>query len=142
MLCLSHFKYGATFMKPVLKQQHNAPLSPRLSIYRWRLTMLASIAHRGSGAWLVLSIPIMLWLLLTMSHHATAYQHGFQWLHHPLGMAAIWLTATAFFYHFFNGIRFLLLDAGFGESRDMMKLSAKIVLALTTLFAVVLAVAL
>ncbi|MDX8387579.1 MAG: succinate dehydrogenase, cytochrome b556 subunit [Ghiorsea sp.] len=117
-----------------------APLSPRLSIYRWRLTMFASIAHRGSGVWLVLSVPILLWLFLTMAHNAGSFQYGLYGLHHPIGKLCLWLTATAFIYHFINGIRFLLLDAGFGESRDMMKRSAKIVLLLTLISAAAMAV--
>jgi len=119
---------------------HKPPLSPRLSIYRWRLTMLASIAHRASGMLLAASIPLLLWLLIAMSHHQQAFIHGSQWLHHPLSMVLLWLIATSLFYHFVNGLRFISLDLGCGESRELMKLSAKLVLGSTALFAVILAV--
>jgi len=115
------------------------PLSPRLSIYRWRLTMIASLAHRGSGIFLVLTIPALLWLLLTMSHNSIGYMYGLVWLQSPLGTVILWLTCVALFYHFINGIRFLLLDIGKTDSRGAMKLSAKIVVFTTVLFALILA---
>lgn len=121
---------------------HNqqAPMSPRLSIYRWRFTMLASIAHRASGVLLVLMIPALFWLLLSAAHHPHAFISISLLLHHPLSIILLWLTATALCFHFINGIRFLCLDVGLGESREMMKLSAKLVLGITAIFAVVLAV--
>ena len=114
------------------------PLSPRLSIYRWRLTMLASITHRASGVYLVVALPLFFWLLISMAHGETAFTNGGNWLHTNYGKVTLWLTATALCYHFLNGIRFLALDLGKGESRKMMKLSAKLVLASTLIFAVVL----
>ena len=120
------------------KQQ--PPLSPRLSIYRWRLTMLASIAHRASGIFLVFVTPLALWLLLSMSHGKISYMYGLVWLQGSVGTFMLWLTCVALFYHFVNGIRFLLLDIGKTDSREAMKLSAKLVLASTILFALALAV--
>ncbi len=116
------------------------PLSPRLSIYRWRLTMFASIAHRASGIFLVFIIPAALWLLLAMAHGSIAYMYGLAWLQSATGTVVLWLTCVALFYHFSNGIRFLLLDIGKTDSREAMKLSAKIVVFTTILFALILAV--
>ncbi len=116
------------------------PLSPRLSIYRWRLTMVASIAHRASGIFLVFVMPAALWLLLAMAHGSIAYMYGLTWLQGSTGTFLLWLTCVALFYHFSNGIRFLLLDTGKTDSREAMKLSAKIVVFTTIIFALVLAV--
>lgn len=127
-------------MKTTATQEHKRPFSPHLTIYRWRLTMLASIAHRASGVWLVLTIPILLWLLLSISHDLKTFNYALSWLHQPYVLVVLWLSATALFYHFVNGLRFLSLDLGFGESRAMMKLSAKLVLIFTSVFAVLLVV--
>jgi len=117
-----------------------SPLSPRLSIYRWRLTMFASIAHRGSGIFLVLVIPAALWLLLSMAHGKMSYLYGLAWLQSAQGTFLLWLTCVALCYHLLNGIRFLLLDIGKTDSREAMKLSAKLVVFSTLIFALILAI--
>jgi len=115
------------------------PLSPRLSIYRWRAPMLASIAHRGSGLLLVLFIPLSLWLLHGMSSRPEQYAASQEWLHSLTGKLLLWLVGVTLVYHFSNGIRFLCIDAGWGEGRAMMTYSAKLVLAVAGIAAFVLA---
>ena len=39
------------------------PLSPHLSIYRWRITMAMSIFHRVTGAGLYFGMLILVWWL-------------------------------------------------------------------------------
>lgn len=102
--------------------------------------MLASIMHRTSGVFLVLVIPAAFWLLLTMAHSPVSYKYALFWLQGSTGTFLLWLTSVTLFYHFFNGVRFLCLDAGWGESRTMMKLSAKLVLLSTALVALFLAI--
>jgi len=116
------------------------PLSPRLSIYRWAAPMLASLAHRASGLLLVLFVPLYLWLLHGMTGSTESFAEVLGWLHSPLGRACLWLAGTALIYHFCNGLRFLCLDAGWLESRRMMRLSARIVLSVALVAAVALAV--
>ncbi|MDQ7001508.1 MAG: succinate dehydrogenase, cytochrome b556 subunit [Ghiorsea sp.] len=124
-------------MNPPIKQP---PLSPRLSIYRWRLTMFASIAHRASGMFLVLFMPALFWLLLSMAHGSISFAYGLTWLQGSVGTVVLWLTCTALFYHMANGVRFLLLDIGKTDSREAMRLSAKIVVLSTIIFALLLAI--
>ncbi len=114
------------------------PLSPRLSIYRWQATMIASIAHRVSGVTLFLFAPLYLWLLHGMTGTAEEFSASAQWLHSGPGKLALWLVGIALVYHFFNGIRFLCLDAGRGESRHAMRSTARLVIALAAIAAVVL----
>jgi len=104
----------------------NRPLSPRLSIYRWRAPMLASLAHRASGLMLVLFIPVYLWLLHAMTGTPEDFATAQAWLHLPLGRIILWLVGASLGYHFFNGVRFLCLDAGWGESREVMRLTARV----------------
>ncbi len=115
------------------------PLSPRISIYRWRAPMLASIAHRGSALILVLFVPLYLWLLQGMTGSPDHYAATLEWLHSLTGKLLLWLVGVSLVYHFSNGIRFLCVDAGWVESRTMMVLSAKVVLAVAGLTAIMLA---
>jgi len=118
------------------------PLSPRLSIYRWRAPMLASLAHRASGMVLVLFIPVYLWLLHAMTGTPEDFSAARAWLHLPLGRIVLWLVGASLIYHFFNGIRFLCLDAGWGESREMMRFTARVTIGIGVVAVTILGVAL
>ncbi len=115
------------------------PLSPRLSIYRWRAPMLASIAHRASALLLVLFVPLYLWLLHAMTGSPDDYAAALEWLHSWPGKLLLCLVGVALVYHFSNGIRFLCIDAGWADSRAMMVFSAKLVLAIAGVTALLLA---
>ncbi|GAV20578.1 succinate dehydrogenase / fumarate reductase, cytochrome b subunit [Mariprofundus micogutta] len=116
------------------------PLSPRLSVYHWHISMIASIAHRASGMALILFVPLYLWLLRGMTGSSENFETVFTWMHSGLGKLSIWLLGISLIYHFCNGIRFLTIDAGWGESRDGMRNSAKAVIVITVLAAAILAV--
>jgi len=103
------------------------PLSPRVSVYRWQPAMLASIAHRASGMMLVLFIPIYLCLLSELTGTPDEFAAAQVWMHSIVGRVILWLAGASLIYHLLNGIRFLCLDAGWGESRDMMRFSARVV---------------
>jgi len=118
----------------------NRPLSPRLSIYRWQSTMIASIAHRASGIVLFLFVPLYLWLLHGMTGSPENFASASEWLHSGLGKFLLWVVGTALIYHFFNGVRFIILDAGFGETRENMRNGARNVIVIAAVTAVVLAV--
>jgi len=103
-----------------MEQTPNRPLSPHLKVYAWSWPMAASIAHRISGVVLALFVPLYLWLLSAMVGSADGFRCGEQALHSFWGGLLLWLVGTALIYHFCNGIRFLLLDAGVGEQRELM----------------------
>ncbi len=128
-------------MKPGrVETESRRPLSPRLSVYTWGPTMLASLAHRASGIILVLFVPVYLELLRDLTGPPGDFAAGRQFLHTLPGRLWLWLTAAAFVYHLCNGIRFLLLDAGWGEGRGSMRSSARMVLVAGVAAALVLAV--
>jgi succinate dehydrogenase / fumarate reductase cytochrome b subunit len=106
------------------------PKSPHIAIYRWRPPMVASLAHRASGL-LLLVFALFLLCVVVIAHNgdADAYRALQQWLHHPVGYLFLLLSGTAVIYHSINGLRFLLLDLGVGESRQQMRLSAKLSIA-------------
>ncbi len=127
---------------PVNGNPDPRPLSPRLSVYRWRPTMLASLLHRVSGLVLVLFVPLYLWLLHGMTGSPQSFAEASAWMHSPPGRLLLWLVGVSLVYHFCNGVRFLMLDAGWGESRRMMRLSARAVLAIAAIAAIGFGVAL
>jgi len=120
--------------------EKHAPLSPRLSIYRWLPGMVASIAHRISGIVLVLSVPCYLWILHGMTGSPQDFDAALSLLHSEWGRVSLWLASVALIYHFCNGIRFLCLDIGWAESRTMMRNSVRMVMMVTIFSAIVLGV--
>lgn len=102
--------------------------------------MIASIAHRFSGVILVLFVPLYLWLLRGMTGSPEHFDAVHAWMHSFTGRAMLWLVGTVLIFHLFNGIRFLLLDIGIGESRAAMRLGGRLALVVAALAALLLAV--
>ncbi len=121
------------------KQMTARPLAPRLSVYRWRAPMLASLLHRASGLALVLFVPLYLWLLHGMTGSPEDFRAARDWMHSPAGKFSLWVAGVAVIYHFANGLRFLALDAGWGESREAMRRNARLTLGVALAAAVTLA---
>ena len=90
------------------------PLSPHLQVYRWQMTSVLAILHRGTGLFLVLgTLMIAFWVItLALGHDVfTSYQI---WLGSLLGKIFLAGWSFCLFYHWANGIRHLLWDAGLG----------------------------
>jgi len=104
--------------------------------------MVASLAHRASGLFLIVFMVFYFILLSLMTGAPEQFDLSLSLMHSLYGRVLLWLGFASFVYHFLNGIRFLLLDAGYGESRYAMRLSARMVLAVTLLMAAGAAVAL
>jgi len=102
------------------------PLSPHLQIYKLPLTALLSVGHRGSGAALGLGGLLIVWLLAGAAGGEAAYAtaHGFatSWF----GKLVLFGFTFALYLHFFNGIRHLLWDVGYGFDLETTQKSAKI----------------
>lgn len=113
------------------KQSRERPLSPHLSIYRWKLTMTMSILHRATGFALAVGlIPFTLWLW-TAAYDISLYQDVLDYLLTPFGQFLLFGWTFSFYYHLFNGIRHLFWDMGKGFSLPAANRSGWFVLLLT-----------
>lgn len=91
------------------------PLSPHLQVWRWHPTMAASIGHRATGminaGWVSL---LAIWIIAAAwrggGDFTALFSGGLGWLSHIVVLGA--LISVSF--HFMNGIRHLVYDAGFG----------------------------
>lgn len=89
----------------------NRPIYLDLIRIRQPLPAIVSFLHRVSGAFLFLSIP----LLLGVFEASLAGPDSFAaTLAHPLTKLAFFFLLTVFWYHLLAGLRFLLLDLGWG----------------------------
>jgi len=125
-------------MPAIKHQQHKPPLSPRLSVYRWQIPMIASLAHRATGIVLALFVPVYLYILTGLTSSPEGFIEQMQWMHSATGRLILWLTGSSLLYHLINGLRFILLDAGWFEAREAMRMTARISIATGILGSIIL----
>ncbi|MEZ5690542.1 MAG: succinate dehydrogenase, cytochrome b556 subunit [Rickettsiales bacterium] len=112
-------------------QKTKRPLSPHLSIYKKQITSVLSILHRITGVVLyggMLLIVITLGVIVYCPENYGGL-HGL--IVTPFGKAFIISWAFAFYYHFFNGIRHLFWDMGYGFEVSSVNRSGWLVLLFT-----------
>lgn len=98
--------------------QKERPLSPHLQIYRPQLTSMLSIMHRGTGVFLALGTPLLVYWLMTLATGPEAYQEMQQCFSHWFVQLVLLGWTFALFYHLCNGIRHLFWDIGKGFEMD------------------------
>lgn len=92
--------------------RQSRPLSPHLGVYRWQLTSVLSILHRGTG--LVMSVALLAFVawLLAAAAGAEAYAAVTGFFGSIPGLVLLAGISFSFFYHLCNGIRHLVWDTG------------------------------
>ena len=91
---------------------------------------IVSILHRVSGVLLFLLLPLALYLL----HTSLKSQMSFVGLHvfvaMPIVKFLLWALISAASFHFFAGIRHMVMDCGFGEQLKSARVTAYLIIAL------------
>jgi succinate dehydrogenase / fumarate reductase cytochrome b subunit len=99
------------------------PMSP-FWVYRWMYTNTFSILHRVTGVALVVALlGLVLWLISIGAGPQTyaAFEPLYSGVPAKLVIALALIGLT---YHFFNGIRHLIWDIGYGFERASARRSA------------------
>ena len=110
-------------------------LGPKMSV-----TAKVSIFHRLSGILLFISIPFILYLL-HKSLTETSFYTAFYGVMSCVVMKLIYLLLIwAFIYHISAGVRFLFLDISRGVEVKKAKLTARIVLIVSTILTIALGI--
>jgi succinate dehydrogenase / fumarate reductase cytochrome b subunit len=115
--------------------ERSRPLSPFLH-YRWQYTNTLSILHRASGIILAGGFGLLVYWLTAIAGGPIAYARASRVLSHPSFKVLLAFGLLAFAYHFCNGIRHLLWDAGFGLERREARRSGWSVVIATVLIVV------
>jgi succinate dehydrogenase / fumarate reductase cytochrome b subunit len=90
------------------------PLSPHVQIWRWHVTMAASMLHRVSGLLLYLGLLVLAGWALALAEGRAAFDAYAALLKSAPGLALLFLVTLSAFFHLANGIRHLAWDLGFG----------------------------
>ena len=111
------------------------PLSPFMigPYYRPQLTSVLSIIHRGTGVFLAFAAFALAAALMAIAGNAVAFEMLQAWAGSPVGVVLLLATAFSLAYHFFNGIRHLLWDIGWGYELPRVYATGYLVVGLSLL---------
>ena len=112
------------------------PLSPHLTIWRWQVTMLASIMHRATGMALSGGAIVLAWWLVSISNGPEGYDSFMLYAAMPLGVVVLFGFTWSFAFHFCNGVRHLAWDLGYGFDKHTASKTSFLVFALAFLIAI------
>ncbi len=90
------------------------PLSPHLQVYTPQLTSILSIMNRVTGIALSAGTLLLVWWLVAAASGPGAFSTVQGFIASPVGLFVLFGWTASLFFHFFNGIRHLAWDAGFG----------------------------
>jgi len=113
------------------------PLSPHLTIYKPQITSVLSITHRLTGVFLLFGSFIYVWELTSTAKGGQAFMCYMGFATSWVGILFSVLWFTALLYHFFNGIRHLFWDMGYGFDLKTVTASGIAVIIATIASAVV-----
>lgn len=86
------------------------PLSPHLQVWRWHITMAASIATRATGIALYAGALIVAGMALALASGPDAYATAAGLLGSWLGKLVLFGVTVSLFYHLAAGVRHLVWD--------------------------------
>ncbi len=107
------------------------PVSPHIGIYRWPITMVASILNRATGIALSAGSLLLVWWLVAAASGPQDFATVQGFIASPLGLLLLLGWTASLFYHLFSGIRHLLWDAGTGLEKPSLNPVTWLVLVLT-----------
>ena len=123
---------------PVVKRR---PVYLNLVRIRLPLPGIVSILHRISGAALFLfAIPLLLFAMQTSLESTDGFANLKSTFAHPLCKLVLVGLLWAYLYHFFAGIRYLLLDLQVGDDLRPARQSSVVVLGASLALTLIIAV--
>ena len=115
----------------------NRPLSPHLSIHKKLLTAIFSIFHRLTGISLTLGSFLLVFWFLSISIGETFYNYFQIISSNFIFKVILFFWTLAFFYHLFNGIRYLFWSFSLGMELKTVYRSGYIVSLLTIIATII-----
>lgn len=96
------------------KVPRERPLSPHLTVWRWHITMAASILNRVTGVGLYLGFLIVAAWAVSLASGPEAYGRFTNLMGSFLGKVVLFGMTLSFFYHLASGLRHTIWDLGHG----------------------------
>ena len=115
----------------------NRPLSPHLSIHKKVLTAVFSIFHRLTGISLTLGSFLLVFWFLSISIGENFYNYFQIISSNFIFKVILFFWTLAFFYHLFNGVRYLFWSFSLGMELRTVYLSGYIIALLTIIATII-----
>ena len=109
------------------------PLSPHLSVYKFKYTLVSSILNRLTGVALSVGLIALTYWLMSVADGARAQERAQGLLCTPVMKLFLAAMLISFCYHLVAGIRHLVWDTGRGLERSTSQKSAWLVGAVSIL---------
>ncbi len=100
------------------------PLSPHVQVWRWHVTMAASILTRATGSALYGGALLLMGWALALASGPAAYDNYVGLLGSIPGKIVLFGLTLSAFYHLFAGLRHLVWDSGKGFTPAVASRSA------------------
>jgi succinate dehydrogenase / fumarate reductase cytochrome b subunit len=113
--------------------QKHRPVNLQLTSMKFPITAIISILHRISGVFVFLFVPFLLNIFSHSLQSPDKFSNLTRTFLDPVTRFALWVSLSAFIYHFVAGIRHLLMDCGIGEELASGRRGAYIVLVISSL---------
>ncbi|HPE30418.1 MAG TPA: succinate dehydrogenase, cytochrome b556 subunit [Parvularculaceae bacterium] len=107
--------------------QASRPLSPHLQIWRFTVTMAASITHRATGVALYGGAILLSAWFFALAAGPEAYGPVSAIVGSPFGLIVLFGFAWSLFFHTLNGLRHLYWDTGRGLDPKMATMTSWLV---------------
>ncbi|MCP3661514.1 MAG: succinate dehydrogenase, cytochrome b556 subunit [Gammaproteobacteria bacterium] len=118
--------------------QDQRPVFLNLVQFRFPIAAIMSVGHRASGLFLVLLIPIVVYLLDLSLSGSDGFDQARAILTSLPAKLALFIALWALMHHLLAGIRFLLIDIDIGVDKLPARKSATIVMVAAPLLALIL----
>ncbi len=109
------------------------PVSPHIGVYRWPITMVASILNRATGMALSVGSLLLVWWLVAAATGPQEFVRVQAFVASPVGLLLLLGWTASLFYHLFGGIRHLVWDTGRGLAKPSLNPVTWLILAMTAL---------
>jgi succinate dehydrogenase / fumarate reductase cytochrome b subunit len=107
------------------------PMSPHTTIWKWHLTMAASILHRMTGIALYVGMFIVVAWLFATAAGPDYYEPLADIIAHPVSQLFLFGFTLAALYHTLSGLRHLVWDAGLGFNPKQASFTSGLILVLS-----------
>ncbi len=101
------------------------PLSPHLSVYKFKPTMAMSILHRITGMALYVGTILFVWWLVAAASGPEAFSYASGFFGSIIGQLILFGYTWALLHHMFGGLRHFIWDTGHGLSKETSTMFAQ-----------------